>query len=116
MRNGSEIRDPLVTYEGSNPPASPLQGDPNQQSREDKVCGSLAAGLIRPSTSYPVLSWSKSCLSLVTPELHSPRRFSLTPPVFIFTDNLVIALHSYEPSHDGDLGFEKGEQLRILEQ
>ncbi|XP_047411368.1 tyrosine-protein kinase Lck [Sciurus carolinensis] len=56
MRNGSEVRDPLVTYEGSNPPASPLQ------------------------------------------------------------DNLVIALHSYEPSHDGDLGFEKGEQLRILEQ
>uniref|UniRef100_A0A4X1W0F6 Tyrosine-protein kinase n=1 Tax=Sus scrofa TaxID=9823 RepID=A0A4X1W0F6_PIG len=40
--------------------------------------------------------------------------FSLTPP--LFTDNLVIALHSYEPSHDGDLGFEKGEQLRILEQ
>ncbi|CAD7678579.1 unnamed protein product [Nyctereutes procyonoides] len=30
-------------------------------------------------------------------------------------NNLVIALHSYEPSHDGDLGFEKGEQLRILE-
>ncbi|KAI5947180.1 Tyrosine-protein kinase Lck [Manis javanica] len=56
IRNGSEVRDPLVTYEGSNPPASPLQ------------------------------------------------------------DNLVIALHSYEPSHDGDLGFEKGEQLRILEQ
>ncbi|KAF3820080.1 hypothetical protein GH733_015589 [Mirounga leonina] len=54
--NGSEVRDPLVTYEGCNPPASPLQ------------------------------------------------------------DNLVIALHSYEPSHDGDLGFEKGEQLRILEQ
>nr|QLF95855.1 CD8aLck-eGFP [Cloning Vector pBMNZ-mCD8aLck-eGFP] len=56
IRNGSEVRDPLVTYEGSLPPASPLQ------------------------------------------------------------DNLVIALHSYEPSHDGDLGFEKGEQLRILEQ
>uniref|UniRef100_A0A2K6F6Y4 Tyrosine-protein kinase n=1 Tax=Propithecus coquereli TaxID=379532 RepID=A0A2K6F6Y4_PROCO len=56
MGNGCEVRDPLVTYEGSNPPASPLQ------------------------------------------------------------DNLVIALHSYEPSHDGDLGFEKGEQLRILEQ
>lgn len=55
IRNGSEVRDPLVIYEGSNPPASPLQ------------------------------------------------------------DNLVIALHSYEPSHDGDLGFEKGEQLRILE-
>ncbi|GAB1288971.1 Tyrosine-protein kinase [Apodemus speciosus] len=55
IRNGSEVRDPLVTYEGSLPPASPLQ------------------------------------------------------------DNLVIALHSYEPSHDGDLGFEKGEQLRILE-
>ncbi|KAF6109410.1 LCK proto-oncogene, Src family tyrosine kinase [Phyllostomus discolor] len=55
MRNGSEVRDPLVKYMDSNPPASPLQ------------------------------------------------------------DNLVIALHSYEPSHDGDLGFEKGEQLRILE-
>lgn len=30
IRNGSEVRDPLVTYEGSNPPASPLQGDLNQ--------------------------------------------------------------------------------------
>ncbi|XP_074161450.1 tyrosine-protein kinase Lck [Sminthopsis crassicaudata] len=56
MRNGSDVRDPLVTYEGLNPPVSPLQ------------------------------------------------------------DNLVIALHSYKPSHDGDLGFEKGEQLKILEQ
>uniref|UniRef100_A0A8C7CDX3 Tyrosine-protein kinase n=2 Tax=Mustelinae TaxID=169418 RepID=A0A8C7CDX3_NEOVI len=27
IRNGSEVRDPLVIYEGSNPPASPLQGD-----------------------------------------------------------------------------------------
>lgn len=40
----------------------------------------------------------------------------MTLPGPVFTDNLVIALHSYEPTHDGDLGFEKGEQLRIVEQ
>uniref|UniRef100_A0A2K5YHU8 Tyrosine-protein kinase n=1 Tax=Mandrillus leucophaeus TaxID=9568 RepID=A0A2K5YHU8_MANLE len=50
----------------------------------------------------------------LTPTYSLPARFSLMP--LVFTDNLVIALHSYEPSHDGDLGFEKGEQLRILEQ
>ncbi|KAF6094770.1 hypothetical protein HJG60_011867 [Phyllostomus discolor] len=38
------------------------------------------------------------------------------PPASPLQDNLVIALHSHEPSHDGDLDFEKGEQLRILEQ
>lgn len=30
------------------------------------------------------------------------------------TDNLVVAIYSYEPNHDGDLGFEKGEKLKII--
>lgn len=29
-------------------------------------------------------------------------------------DNLVVAIYSYEPNHDGDLGFEKGETLKII--
>ncbi|KAM9369811.1 tyrosine-protein kinase Lck isoform 2-T2 [Phaethornis superciliosus] len=54
--NSSEVQDPLVTYEATSPPCSPLQ------------------------------------------------------------DKLVVALHSYEPMHDGDLGLQKGEKLRILEE
>uniref|UniRef100_A0A3P8UCI4 Tyrosine-protein kinase n=1 Tax=Cynoglossus semilaevis TaxID=244447 RepID=A0A3P8UCI4_CYNSE len=30
--------------------------------------------------------------------------------------NLVVAIYSYEPKHDGDLGFEKGDKLKILNQ
>ncbi|XP_016813775.1 tyrosine-protein kinase Lck isoform X3 [Pan troglodytes] len=114
IRNGSEVRDPLVTYEGSNPPASPLQGDPRQQGLKDKACGSLAVGFhLSPTYFLPGLAFLVP--HPVTPGfLPIPARFSLMP--LVFTDNLVIALHSYEPSHDGDLGFEKGEQLRILEQ
>lgn len=29
-------------------------------------------------------------------------------------DNLVVAIYSYEPNHDGDLGFEKGNKLKII--
>ncbi|XP_064381252.1 tyrosine-protein kinase Lck isoform X2 [Dromaius novaehollandiae] len=56
LRNGSEVRDPLVSYEATAPPCSPLQ------------------------------------------------------------EKLVVALYSYEPNHDGDLGLQKGEKLRILEE
>jgi len=28
--------------------------------------------------------------------------------------NLVEAIYSYEPNHDGDLGFEKGDKLKII--
>ncbi|XP_071623950.1 tyrosine-protein kinase Lck [Heliangelus exortis] len=54
--NNSEMQDPLVTYEATSPPCSPLQ------------------------------------------------------------DKLVVALYNYEPTHDGDLGLQKGEKLRILEE
>ncbi|XP_074419050.1 tyrosine-protein kinase Lck isoform X2 [Larus michahellis] len=56
IRNGSEVQDPLVSYEATTPPCSPLQ------------------------------------------------------------DKLVVALYNYEPKHDGDLGLQKGEKLRILEE
>ncbi|OXB66362.1 hypothetical protein ASZ78_011896, partial [Callipepla squamata] len=56
IRNGSEVRDPLVSYEAMSPPCSPLQ------------------------------------------------------------DKLVVALYDYEPTHDGDLGLQKGEKLRVLEE
>ncbi|XP_059686931.1 tyrosine-protein kinase Lck isoform X2 [Gavia stellata] len=56
IRNGSEVQDPLVSYEATSPPCSPLQ------------------------------------------------------------DKLVVALYNYEPKHDGDLGLQKGEKLRILEE
>ncbi|XP_024055081.1 tyrosine-protein kinase Lck isoform X1 [Terrapene carolina triunguis] len=54
--NGSEVRDPLVSYEIPSPPCSPMQ------------------------------------------------------------DKLVVALYDYEPTHDGDLGLQKGETLRLLEE
>lgn len=31
-----------------------------------------------------------------------------------FAENLAVACYSYEPAHDGDLGFEKGEKLKII--
>lgn len=37
-------------------------------------------------------------------------------PTLFPTDNLVVAIYSYEPKHDGDLGFEKGDKLKILNQ
>lgn len=33
-----------------------------------------------------------------------------------FADNVAVALYSYDPKHDGDLGFEKGDKLKILNQ
>ncbi|XP_065553745.1 tyrosine-protein kinase Lck isoform X2 [Lathamus discolor] len=54
--NSSEVQDPLVSYEATSPPCSPLQ------------------------------------------------------------DKLVVALYNYEPKHNGDLGLQKGEKLRILEE
>ncbi|KAL7873786.1 hypothetical protein AOLI_G00128570 [Acnodon oligacanthus] len=36
------------------------------------------------------------------------------PPTSPLPDNLVVALYSYMPSHSDDLGFEKGEKMKIL--
>lgn len=119
MRNGSEVRDPLVTYEGSDPPASPLQGDLKQELEDLWIfgCG------FPPPLQLPSTASYLSCLNFshcpLSPELIpcSQLILGLFPIMHsVITDNLVIALHSYKPSHDGDLGFEKGEQLRILEQ
>ncbi|XP_053191432.1 tyrosine-protein kinase Lck [Scomber japonicus] len=37
-----------------------------------------------------------------------------SPPTSPLPDNLVVAIYSYEPHHDGDLGFEKGDKLKII--
>ncbi|XP_034433051.1 tyrosine-protein kinase Lck [Hippoglossus hippoglossus] len=37
-----------------------------------------------------------------------------SPPMSPLPDNLVEAIYSYEPNHDGDLGFEKGDKLKII--
>ncbi|XP_072554979.1 proto-oncogene tyrosine-protein kinase LCK isoform X1 [Paramormyrops kingsleyae] len=37
-----------------------------------------------------------------------------TPPCSPAPDNLVIALYSYEPDHNDDLGFHKGDKLKVL--
>ncbi|AWP16749.1 Non-specific protein-tyrosine kinase isoform 2 [Scophthalmus maximus] len=37
-----------------------------------------------------------------------------SPPTSPLPDKLVVAIYSYEPNHDGDLGFEKGEKLKII--
>lgn len=34
--------------------------------------------------------------------------------ILLLSDNLVVAIYSYEPKHDGDLGFEKGDKLKII--
>ncbi|KAG9268294.1 tyrosine-protein kinase Lck [Astyanax mexicanus] len=36
------------------------------------------------------------------------------PPTSPLPDNLVVAMYSYQPSHSDDLGFEKGEKMKIL--
>ncbi|XP_053310741.1 tyrosine-protein kinase Lck [Spea bombifrons] len=40
---------------------------------------------------------------------------SQNPPRSPLHDNQVVALYKYEPVHDGDLGFEAGEIMRVLE-
>lgn len=37
-----------------------------------------------------------------------------SPPTSPLPDNLVEAIYSYEPNHEGDLGFEKGDKLKII--
>nr|XP_057946225.1 tyrosine-protein kinase Lck [Doryrhamphus excisus] len=37
-----------------------------------------------------------------------------SPPSSPLQENLAVACYSYEPTHDGDLGFEKGEKLKII--
>ncbi|KAM6968769.1 tyrosine-protein kinase Lck [Tautogolabrus adspersus] len=37
-----------------------------------------------------------------------------SPPMSPLPDNLVVAIYCYEPKHDGDLGFEKGDKLKII--
>uniref|UniRef100_A0A8C2WT89 Tyrosine-protein kinase n=1 Tax=Cyclopterus lumpus TaxID=8103 RepID=A0A8C2WT89_CYCLU len=37
-----------------------------------------------------------------------------SPPTSPLPDNLVVAIYSYQPNHDGDLGFEKGDKLKII--
>ncbi|XP_072546133.1 tyrosine-protein kinase Lck isoform X2 [Salminus brasiliensis] len=36
------------------------------------------------------------------------------PPTSPLPDNLMVAMYSYKPSHSDDLGFEKGEKMKIL--
>ncbi|KAM3870800.1 tyrosine-protein kinase Lck [Diretmus argenteus] len=37
-----------------------------------------------------------------------------SPPTSPLPDNLVVAIYSYEPNHSDDLGFEKGDTLKII--
>ncbi|XP_029900890.1 tyrosine-protein kinase Lck [Myripristis murdjan] len=37
-----------------------------------------------------------------------------SPPTSPLPDNLVLAIYSYEPTHKDDLGFEKGDKLKII--
>lgn len=40
--------------------------------------------------------------------------FEIIFNALLLPDNLVVAIYSYEPNHDGDLGFEKGDKLKII--
>ncbi|XP_037550682.1 tyrosine-protein kinase Lck [Nematolebias whitei] len=37
-----------------------------------------------------------------------------SPPTSPLPDNIRLAIYSYEPKHEGDLGFEKGDKLKII--
>ncbi|KAM9533309.1 tyrosine-protein kinase Lck isoform 2-T2 [Guaruba guarouba] len=80
-RNGSEVQDPLVFYEATSPPCSPLQGMVHGRGQPWLTVGHC----------HPV-------------------------PLPLLPDKLVVALYNYEPKHNGDLGLQKGEKLRILEE
>uniref|UniRef100_A0AAX7U242 Tyrosine-protein kinase n=1 Tax=Astatotilapia calliptera TaxID=8154 RepID=A0AAX7U242_ASTCA len=43
-----------------------------------------------------------------------PYPSQMTPPTSPLPVNVVVAIYSYEPTHDGDLGFDKGDKLKIL--
>lgn len=43
-----------------------------------------------------------------------PYSSQYSPPTSPLPDNLVVAIYSYEPTHEGDLGFEKGDKLKII--
>lgn len=77
------MRDPLVSYEATSPPCSPLQGKGWLWRGGGGGCGCP----------------------------HRRLHPAPVPP-----DKLVVALYDYEPTHDGDLGLQKGEKLRVLEE
>ncbi|KAK5857154.1 hypothetical protein PBY51_010417 [Eleginops maclovinus] len=54
----------------------------------------------------------QSCNPYTDQLIHYPSQYS--PPTSPLPDNLVLAIYSYEPTHDGDLGFQKGDKLKII--
>lgn len=43
----------------------------------------------------------------------------MRPPAFFFStvgESIAMALYDYEAIHEGDLGFKKGDKLKILEE
>ncbi|KAK5886013.1 hypothetical protein CesoFtcFv8_017092 [Champsocephalus esox] len=54
----------------------------------------------------------QSCNPYTDQLIHHPSQYS--PPTSPLPDNLVLAIYSYEPNHDGDLGFQKGDKLKII--
>uniref|UniRef100_A0A672FHB6 Tyrosine-protein kinase n=1 Tax=Salarias fasciatus TaxID=181472 RepID=A0A672FHB6_SALFA len=57
----------------------------------------------------PVLNHDKMLEISILIEFKEQKPFWL-----LFVDNLVVAIYSYEPTHEGDLGFEKGDKLKII--
>ncbi|XP_035249645.1 tyrosine-protein kinase Lck [Anguilla anguilla] len=49
-----------------------------------------------------------------TDSLLPPYNPQQTPPTSPLPDNLVVAVYSYQPNHSDDLGFEKGDKLKII--
>ncbi|XP_041828665.1 tyrosine-protein kinase Lck [Melanotaenia boesemani] len=43
-----------------------------------------------------------------------PYSSQYSPPTSPLPDNIGVATYSYEPKHEGDLGFEKGDKLKII--
>ncbi|KAM9786656.1 tyrosine-protein kinase Lck [Syngnathus typhle] len=80
------------------------------------------------SSDYSDADWTENldeicehCNCPVQPQSCIPYTEELTPylspgspPLSPLPENIAVACYSHEPTHDGDLGFEKGEKLKIL--
>uniref|UniRef100_A0A8C0QMQ5 Tyrosine-protein kinase n=1 Tax=Chelonoidis abingdonii TaxID=106734 RepID=A0A8C0QMQ5_CHEAB len=102
IHNGSEVRDPLVSYEIPSPPCSPMQGWYPQT----RTLGEEGSPVFEFSA-FPIGQ------KFGIPPSSAPGHRDL---LLFFPDKLVVALYDYEPTHDGDLGLQKGETLRLLEE
>ncbi|KAJ8287420.1 hypothetical protein COCON_G00000790 [Conger conger] len=91
-----------------------------------KPPGGWGAAAVPMTTTTGSRTWMKSASTATalplppqssnqyTESLLPPFNPNITPPTSPLPDNLVVAVYSYQPNHSGDLGFEKGDKLKII--